>query len=61
MWHAAVATSRSFPAQYARVARSRGVRFLDAGAGVATSEVDGIHWSAEGHAAFARLAAGALQ
>jgi lysophospholipase L1-like esterase len=61
MWPGAVARSRAFAAQYARVARVRGVGFLDAGAHVATSEVDGIHWSREGHEAMGRAVAGAVR
>ncbi len=53
-WRDAATTSQAFARQYARVARLRGVRFLDAGAHVRTSDVDGVHWSAEGHAALAR-------
>ncbi|MBA2665647.1 MAG: SGNH/GDSL hydrolase family protein [Trueperaceae bacterium] len=50
-------TSGAFARQYARVAHVRGVAFLDAGAHVATSPVDGVHWAAEGHAAFGRAVA----
>jgi lysophospholipase L1-like esterase len=60
-WRDARATSRAFARQYARVARVRGVAFLDAGAHVATSEVDGVHWTAEGHAAFGRAVATVLR
>jgi lysophospholipase L1-like esterase len=60
-WRGAQATSRGFARQYARVARVRDVAFLDAGAFVATSDVDGIHWAAEGHAALGRAVATALR
>ncbi len=59
-WQGAGERSRQFAAQYARVARVRGVSFLDAGAHVASSDADGIHWSAEGHAAFGRAVAAAV-
>jgi lysophospholipase L1-like esterase len=60
-WRDALTTSRAFARQYARVAHVRGVPFLDAGAHVATSEVDGVHWAAEGHAALGRAVAAALR
>lgn len=60
-WRDGPATSRAFARQYARVARVRGVAFLDAGAHVATSPIDGVHWTAEGHAAFGRAVAMALR
>ncbi len=60
-WRDALATSSRFARQYARVARVRGVAFLDAGAYVATSEVDGVHWTVAGHAAFGRAVATALR
>jgi lysophospholipase L1-like esterase len=53
-WRDALATSAAFARQYARVAHVRGVRSLDAGEHVRTSDVDGVHWPAEGHAALAR-------
>ncbi len=59
-WQQAEERSRQFAAQYARVARVRGVPLLDAGAHVRSSEVDGIHWSPEGHAAFGRAVAEAI-
>jgi lysophospholipase L1-like esterase len=60
MWRDGIVTSRAFARQYARVARSRGVGFLDAGLHVATSEVDGVHWAAEGHEAFGCAVASAV-
>ncbi|MFO8150637.1 MAG: SGNH/GDSL hydrolase family protein [Trueperaceae bacterium] len=59
-WQGAVEKSRRFAAQYARVARVRGVPFLDAGEHVVSSDLDGIHWSREGHAAFGRAVAAAV-
>jgi lysophospholipase L1-like esterase len=52
-WANAEARSRQFAEQYARVARTRGVPCFDAGSVIASSPVDGIHWSAESHAALA--------
>ncbi len=60
-WRDGPETSLGFARQYARVARMRGVAFLDAAVHVATSEVDGVHWTAEGHAAFGRAVATALR
>lgn len=60
-WRDGFATSRAFARQHARVARVLGVAFLDAGAHVATSPIDGVHWTAEGHAAFGQAAATALR
>jgi lysophospholipase L1-like esterase len=56
-WLGARERSLRFAAQYARVARVRGVAFLDAGEHVSTSPIDGIHWSPDGHAAFGRAVA----
>ncbi len=60
-WHEARERSLRFASQYARVARVRGVPFLDAGQHVISSDVDGIHWAAEGHAALGRAVAEAVQ
>ena len=60
-WRDGPVTSLGFGRQYARVARVRGVPFLDAAAHVATSEVDGVHWTAEGHAAFGRAVAAVVR
>jgi lysophospholipase L1-like esterase len=59
-WQAAVERSLHFAAQYARVARVRGVAFLDAGEHVVSSALDGIHWPPEGHDAFGRAVAAAV-
>jgi lysophospholipase L1-like esterase len=56
-WQGAFDRSLRFAAQFARVARVRGVAFLDAGEHVTTSAVDGIHWSPAGHAALGRAVA----
>ncbi|BBE71776.1 SGNH/GDSL hydrolase family protein [Oharaeibacter diazotrophicus] len=47
-------TSRGFAAAYAAVAARHGVDFLDAGAVVASSPVDGIHLDAEAQVALGR-------
>ena len=59
-WRDARERSLDFAAQYARVARVRGVACLDAGAHLTTSLVDGIHWSREAHAALGRAVAAAV-
>jgi len=59
-WAGARERSLHFAAQYARVARVRGVAYLDAGAVVTSSDVDGIHWSPAGHAALGRAVAAAV-
>ena len=59
-WREARERSLRFAVQYARVARVRGVAFLDAGAHVLSSEIDGVHWEPEGHAAFGRAVAAAV-
>jgi lysophospholipase L1-like esterase len=61
MWRDGLATSKAFARQYERVARSRGVGFLDAARHVTTSDVDGVHWSAQGHEAFGSAVAAALR
>jgi lysophospholipase L1-like esterase len=57
MWRGARETSLQFAPQYARVGSVRGVPVLDAGEHVVSSDVDGIHWSPESHAAFGRAVA----
>jgi lysophospholipase L1-like esterase len=61
MWQGGLATSQAFARQYERVAHVRGVGFLDAGLHVSTSDVDGVHWSAEGHEAFGIAVGAALR
>jgi lysophospholipase L1-like esterase len=60
-WRYARERSLDFANQHARVARVRGVAFLDAGTHVVSSEIDGIHWEPEAHAAFARAVAAAVR
>jgi lysophospholipase L1-like esterase len=46
---------------YAELARARGVHFLDAGAHIAVSPLDGVHFDAPAHAALADAVAGKLR
>ena len=61
MYRGSLETSREFAKQYARVARVRGMGFLDAGSHLQTSDVDGVHWSSEAHGAFGRAVAKAMR
>lgn len=49
MFEGAEARSRRFAAHYRRVAAERGVDFLDAGAVIVSSDLDGIHFEAAEH------------
>lgn len=60
-WANAEARSLHFAAQYARVAHARGVPCFDAGSVIASSPVDGIHWSLAAHAALGHALAAWLQ
>ena len=60
-WRDARERSLRFARQYARVAHVRGVAWLDAGAHVVSSDIDGIHWPPEGHAALGRAIAEAVR
>ncbi len=60
-WRDARERSLRFARQYARVAHVRGVTWLDAGAHVMSSDIDGIHWPPEGHAALGRAIAEAVR
>ena len=44
-----VRVSRALPALYARVATRRAVHFMDAGAHIASSDIDGIHFDKVAH------------
>ena len=44
-----VRVSRALPALYARVATRRAVHFVDAGAHIASSDIDGIHFDKVAH------------
>ncbi|MGQ9908532.1 MAG: SGNH/GDSL hydrolase family protein [Candidatus Flexifilum sp.] len=54
MFAGAYEKSRRLAPHYAAVAAQHGADFLDAGAIIRSSPVDGIHWDAEAHAALAR-------
>lgn len=41
--------SRALPALYSRVAERRGVHFIDAGAHITSSDIDGIHFDEAAH------------
>jgi lysophospholipase L1-like esterase len=53
--------SRQFGRLYGAVARGRGVPFVDAGAVVRSSDVEGVHWDEDQHIAFGRHMAGVVQ
>ncbi len=59
-WGAA-AKSRALPPLYRALAASRGVGFLDAGAVIAVSPVDGVHLDAAAHAALGDAVAAAMR
>jgi lysophospholipase L1-like esterase len=61
MWREGREKSLDFSRQFARVARAREAPFLDAGASVTSSDVDGVHWPREGHAALGRAVAGEIR
>lgn len=60
-WAGAIETSKQFATQYSRVATSCGCEFFDAGSVVTTSDLDGIHWEADGHRAFGEALAERLR
>jgi lysophospholipase L1-like esterase len=60
-WRDARERSLRFASQYARVARVRAVACLDAGAYVTCSDLDGIHWPPEAHAALGSAVAEAVR
>jgi lysophospholipase L1-like esterase len=53
----AIEISQKLPAYYRACAKECGALFFDAGTAVSSSEVDGVHWEAEGHLSFARAMA----
>ena len=57
MFAGAPAKSRALAGHYAAVAAERGVRFLDAGAVIASSKHDGFHLDPESHLALGRAVA----
>lgn len=54
------APSAELPARYAPLARAFGAEFLDAGAHITSSPVDGVHFGAEKHGRLGRAVAAAL-
>lgn len=52
--------SRRLAEEYARIAKGCGVGFLDAGAHIRSSELDGVHFDAAAHAALGRAVAVAV-
>lgn len=59
-WRGARERSLAFGTHYARIARDRGVAFVDAGRVVTTSEVDAVHWTASAHGALGAAVAAAV-
>jgi len=59
-FHGGRARSLALPELYHDLARARGCGFLDAGAVIAVSPVDGVHYEPETHAVLARAVAGAV-
>ncbi|KAJ57471.1 lipolytic protein [Actibacterium mucosum KCTC 23349] len=49
--------SAALPGLYAELADKRGAEFMDAGAVIETSDIDGIHFGAEAHAALGNAVA----
>ena len=60
-FHGGKESSSALAGLYRDYARARGIGFLDAGAHVAVSPVDGVHWEPEGHAAMAEAVTEALK
>ena len=54
------AKGRRLGGLYAKVAQARGVAFLDAGEVMEVSDVDGVHFEPEGHAALGKAVAEAV-
>lgn len=59
-FYGGAAKSRALPDLYRRLAEARGIGFLDAGACIAVSPVDGVHFDATAHAALAGAVAAAV-
>ena len=57
----ATARSKALPPLYQALATARGVGFLDAGAHIAVSPVDGIHFDATAHRTLGLAVAGAVR
>lgn len=61
MFAGAEARGQGLAAHAARLAADEGAAFLDAGSVIAVDETDGIHWSAEAHAALGEHVAGIVR
>lgn len=57
----AAAKSQALPALYRDLAEKRGVAFFDANTAIATSDIDGIHYGADAHAALGGAVAAQLK
>ncbi|MGL6209205.1 MAG: SGNH/GDSL hydrolase family protein [Paracoccaceae bacterium] len=60
-FYGAAALSRGLAGPYAALAAARGCGFLDAGAVIGVSPVDGVHFEAGAHAVLAEAVAGAVR
>lgn len=60
-FYGAAARSQALAPLYRDFAAARGIGFLDAGAVISVSPVDGVHFEAEAHAALAQAVAGAIR
>ena len=58
---AATRSRRRFGRLYGAVAKRLGVRFVDAGTVVSSSDVEGIHWDADQHVVFGKHMAGVVR
>jgi lysophospholipase L1-like esterase len=61
MFEGGVEKSRLLGERFREIARQEGVAFLDAGAVIRCSDLDGIHYEADQHALLGRAAAGAVR
>jgi len=56
-FYGGAAKSRALPALFRKLADGRGVHFMDAGAHIAVSPVDGVHYDATSHATLGKAVA----
>ncbi len=61
MFEGGVEKSRLLGERFREIARQKGVAFLDAGAVIRCSDLDGIHYEADQHALLGRAVAGAVR
>ena len=61
MFEGGAAKSRDLARHYAQRAELHKAHFLDAGSVVRTSDIDGVHWAPEQHAAFAEALEGRIR